>query len=257
MTHPGLLVDIKDGIMTITFNQPRKKNPIGVGIMAEFRKILDEAASNDSVDFVVLTGSGDYYSSGMDMSPPTEPLNTGNHITVGREFVGSFIDFPKLLIAIVNGPAVGIAVTTLALCDLVYCSSEATFVVPFCLHGLSAEGCSSYLFPRIMGSSRANEILQFGKKFTAAEAKEWGFVTDVYKPEELKSVLLPKLQKMKNTLVQASIRVNKKLIRQCDSKLLHEVNAAEWEELETRSSSPEFISALMRFAERKRAGNKL
>lgn len=52
--------------------------------MAEFRKILDEAASNDSVDFVVLTGSGDYYSSGMDMSPPTEPLNTGNHITVGR-----------------------------------------------------------------------------------------------------------------------------------------------------------------------------
>lgn len=54
-----------------------------------------------------------------------------------------------------------------------------------------------------------------------------------------------------------SIRVNKKLIRQCDSKLLHEVNAAEWEELETRSSSPEFISALMRFAERKRAGNKL
>lgn len=52
---------------------------------------------------------------------------------------------------------------------------------------------------------QANEILQFGKKFTAAEAKEWGFVTDVYKPEELKSVLLPKLQKMKNTLVQAVI----------------------------------------------------
>lgn len=54
-----------------------------------------------------------------------------------------------------------------------------------------------------------------------------------------------------------SIRVNKKLIRQWDSKVLHEVNAAEWKELETRLSSPEFIAAILKFAERKAAGNKL
>ena len=72
---------------------------------------------------------------------------------VTRKFVGSFIDFPKPLIAAINGPAVGISVTVLGLFDIVYATDRATFHTPFMELGQSPEGCSSFTFPRIMGPS--------------------------------------------------------------------------------------------------------
>ena len=75
------------------------------------------------------------------------------------DFVDAFIDFEKPLIAGVNGPAIGIGVTTLALCDLVLASSNSTFQCPFTKIGQSPEGTSSYSMPAILGPSGASELL--------------------------------------------------------------------------------------------------
>ena len=73
-----------------------------------------------------------------------------------RKYVDAYINFPKPLIAAVNGPAIGVSVTVLGLCDLVYATDKASFHTPFMTLGQSPEGCSSLTFPRLMGHAKVN-----------------------------------------------------------------------------------------------------
>ena len=68
-----------------------------------------------------------------------------------EKYVNAYIDFPKPLVGVINGPAVGVAVTVLGLFDAVYATNSATFHTPFSALGQSPEGCSSDLFPKILG----------------------------------------------------------------------------------------------------------
>uniref|UniRef100_A0A8C3XX71 Enoyl-CoA delta isomerase 2 n=1 Tax=Catharus ustulatus TaxID=91951 RepID=A0A8C3XX71_CATUS len=186
--HDGyetLIVTTKNNITKIMFNRPDRKNAINHQMYREIIKALQEAGKNDST-IAVITGNGDYYSSGNDLNnftnvkPGEMEKMAKDGAVLLKEFVGQFIDFPKPLIAVVNGPAIGICVTVLGLCDLVYASDRATFHSPFSQLGQSPEGCSSYLFPKIMGLAKASEMLLFNKKLTAAEACAQGLVTEVF-----------------------------------------------------------------------------
>ncbi|KAK3909587.1 Enoyl-CoA delta isomerase 2, partial [Frankliniella fusca] len=158
--YKTLAVSVKNGIQTIRLNRPAKRNAINTDMYAEIPKALHAGAVDDNVVVTVVTGSGSYYCSGNDLSGYLEW--DGNDLertakqaaNVIQSFVQTFIDFPKILVAVVNGPAVGLATTTLALFDLIYCSKTATFSTPFIALGLTPEGCSSYTFPKIMGSMR-------------------------------------------------------------------------------------------------------
>uniref|UniRef100_A0A8I3X0A0 Enoyl-CoA delta isomerase 2 n=1 Tax=Callithrix jacchus TaxID=9483 RepID=A0A8I3X0A0_CALJA len=183
--YETLMVTSEDGITKITLNRPAKKNAINIEMYHEIMRAL-KAASKDDSSITVLTGNGDYYSSGNDLTNFTDIPPGGveekakNSAILLREFVGCFIDFPKPLIAMVNGPAVGISVTILGLFDAVYASDRATFHTPFSHLGQSPEGCSSYTFLKIMGPAKATEMLVFGKKLTAGEACAQGLVTEVF-----------------------------------------------------------------------------
>ena len=175
-------------------------------------------------------------------------------------FVQSFIDHPKPLIALVQGPAVGIAVTTLGLCDVVYCSDRATFHTPFSSLGQSPEGCSAAIFPRTMGLSKANEVLLFGKKLTAGQACDRGLVAEVlpdatFVREAWAKVTayskLPPLVRCSLCCTAAemlqSMRYSKQVVRGTYKKMLDETNTNECNRLEERWISEECVNAIMQF----------
>lgn len=172
------------------------------------------------------------------------------YLRVCRNFVNCFIDFPKPLVAAVNGPAVGIAVTLLGLFDVVYASDKATFHTPFSQLGLIPEGCSSYTFPKIMGTAKAAEVLIFGKKLTAAEACARGLVTEVFPDSTFQREVWTRL-KTYAKLPKNAMRVSKELLRNLEREKLHAVNEEECRAIQGRWMSDESLNAVASFLSRK------
>ena len=185
---------------------------------------MNEAANDPSVKVAVLTGTGEYYSSGNDLNnfakmmsmvgdaadPLAASAKVGGEVMV--KFEEAFINFPKPLIAMVNGPAVGIMVTTLSLCDAVLASDTATFSTPFTSLAQSPEGCSSLTFPLIMGTLVASDVLLFGRVLNAQEAANFGLVSRVVPKDKFDQVCGSFIQNVA-ALPTGSMQASKRLIR--------------------------------------------
>ncbi|XP_053570672.1 enoyl-CoA delta isomerase 2 isoform X2 [Bombina bombina] len=253
--YESLQVSNEDNITKIILNRPEKKNAITHQMYSELVRALEAAGKDESV-ITVLTGLGDYFCSGNDLNnftniPPEGKEKMAKDAAVLLEgFVSSFIDFPKPLIAVVNGPAVGISVTILGLFDLVYATDRATFHTPFSQLGQTPEGCSSYTFPKIMGLAKASEVLLFNKKLTAHEACKLGLVTEVFPDSTFQREVWEKL-KVYSSLPKNSLAFSKQLIRSTEKEKLHAVNVQECERLIERWLSDECMNAIISFFQQK------
>uniref|UniRef100_A0A8C6THF9 Enoyl-CoA delta isomerase 2 n=1 Tax=Neogobius melanostomus TaxID=47308 RepID=A0A8C6THF9_9GOBI len=253
--YETLLVTTEDKITTIKLNRPAKKNAITTVMYDEIVTALEQAGKDNSV-LTVFTGAGDFYCSGNDLTNFTKIPDGGVELMAKqagellRKYVKAYIDFPKPLVAVVNGPAVGISVTALGLFDLVYATERATFHTPFSQLGQSAEGCSSYTFPKIMGNAKASEMLLFNKKLTAAQACDFGLVTEVFPDSSFNSEVWTRL-KSYAALPPNSLALSKQLIRSTERERLHAVNDAEVELLVERWTSDECFTAIMNFFQSK------
>jgi peroxisomal 3,2-trans-enoyl-CoA isomerase len=258
----NIVITNKDGVFTIRLNRPQKKNALLNEMYDEIAAALDVAAKDASVRVAVTTGTGDYYCSGNDLSNFMQveftPENMKKAADEGevrlRKFVDTFINFPKPLVAALNGPAVGISVTILALYDFVYARESATFSTPFTQIAQSPEGCSSYLFPKIMGHGKASEMLLLNRKLTAAEAYERNLVTQVFSDAEFDSKVEETLKYMAS-LPPHCFQASKHRIREANRQILLDVNAKECADLKERWVHEELVQALMAFFNRKKPSN--
>ncbi|XP_072014091.1 enoyl-CoA delta isomerase 2-like [Amphiura filiformis] len=248
----GIKVTTENGVCTIMLNRPHKKNALTLQTYEEIGQALETAGQDNSVVVAVLTGTGDYYCSGNDLNNfmNVDPSNMKQMAKEGgvilEKFVNAFVDFPKPLIGAINGPAVGVSVTTMGLFDVVYATDKATFHTPFSSLGQSPEGCSSYVFPKIMGSAKANEVLLFGRKLTAQEACDNGLVTAVFPDSTFKAEVQKRIEQY-SKLPRNSMRLSKNLIREVERDTLYKVNKAECTLLVERWTSEECIQAIMAF----------
>jgi len=253
----GITVEVRDGICTIWFDRPQRKNALTTDMMGHLEKALHYAAQRKDVVITVISGKGDYYCSGNDLGNFLQDPNMDPKVMAGRArdnvlaMVSAFIDFPKVLVAAVNGPAIGVAVTTMLLCDLVYASDSATFHTPFVALAQSAEAGSSYLFPYMMGLPKANELLLCGRRLDAKEAFERNMVTAVIPANEFHKEVRQRCEELAkfapNVLAQ-----NKKIVRSHMRDTLHEVNRKECDVLYELWQSEDLINALSQFFQRQR-----
>lgn len=142
MTSSGIEISNVGSVRTITFNNPKTYNAFNKYTYVALTRALNEAGDDETVAVVALTGAGSYYSAGNDMFATSVELNddfeTGREQILGivRNLTHAIIRFPKLLVAIVNGPCFGIAATTIPLCDIVY-ASESVSIIRYFMYNLS------------------------------------------------------------------------------------------------------------------------
>ncbi|MGR2825351.1 enoyl-CoA hydratase [Acinetobacter sp. 1124_18A] len=199
-------------ILTLTMSNPSKKNAINYEMYAALSQALDEAAINQEVHVVILTGEGSAFTSGNDVNAFETRNTTSTEPPSSIVFLKSLATFPKPIIAKVNGVAIGIGSTMLLHCDLVYVSQNSIFQFPFVNLGLVPEAGSSYILPRLLGFARASEIILLGEKFSAQQAKNYGLVNNICEENELDQFVEDMATKLANKPSQA-LQLSKKLLR--------------------------------------------
>ncbi|VDL85185.1 unnamed protein product [Schistocephalus solidus] len=175
-------------------------------VLMELTKALHHA-TEDSISLVMLCGLGHVFSSGIDLSAFTlasipfvsaesAELVASQFSDALREFLLTVSNFPKLLVAGVNGPALGLGVAMLPLFDLVYASDCATFHLPYAQLGQTAEGGASFTLPNLVGLPLANDLLLASRKLSAREALQRGLVSDVLFPKNFRQELLLRCERL-------------------------------------------------------------
>jgi enoyl-CoA hydratase/carnithine racemase len=187
-----LQVERSGGIVTITFDRPEKKNAINDIGWHELRDVARELHDDQTVRCVVLTGAGDAFCSGADVSggrAEVEVGPAGRHQLARMHYIHSVCsllhELPMPTIAKINGVAAGVGLNIALGCDLTVASEEARFSEIFAKRGLSLDGGGSWLLPRLIGLHRAKELAFFADVITAQEAERLGLVNRVVPAAEL------------------------------------------------------------------------
>jgi enoyl-CoA hydratase/carnithine racemase len=245
-----LQTELNEGIFTLRFNRPDKRNALSLAMYAALAAELNKADEDDAVRVVLITGSDDCFTSGNDLSDFMTSPPTGADSPV-LAFLSAISRFRKPIVAAVNGAAVGVGVTMLLHCDLVYAGESASFQLPFVNLGLCPEAGSTLLLPRLMGHQRASELLLWGETFSANKALEVGIVNAVFSDEE---VLAAARAKALQVAAQpaASVRLTKALLKQEYAGSLQETITTEAINFMKRLQSPEAGEALQAFMQRRK-----
>ena len=182
--YETLLIERRDGIAIVTLNRPEVLNAfnpkMGKEILAAFRVLADD----DDTRVVILTGAGRAFCSGADISKPKDRASQWNPNVI-RGYESStmmsrlMVNYPKPIIAAINGVALGVGFTLTLPCDIRLASENARFGATFTRIGMVPELGSSFLLPRIVGFGKAMELVLTARVIDAQEAKELGLVNKV------------------------------------------------------------------------------
>ena len=192
---PDLLVDVMDGVATLTMNRPDARNALSLEMRAGMHEFLDEHEFDDSVRCVVIKGAGDHFMAGGDvksfakMAGEQSPEELRTHflhrIHDLHGFISTMRRFPKPIIASTRGAVAGAGVSLAAACDLIIASEDAFFTLAYCHIGISPDGSATYSLPRMVGVKKAMEMVLLGDRLDAEAMATAGLVNMVVPTDAL------------------------------------------------------------------------
>ena len=182
-------------VSLLTLNRPERLNAMSFGLVADLHDALDEVAADGDCKVVVLTGAGRGFCAGLDLKDWGTPPAPGEHRHVhanidGQAFMSNITTHlratPQVVIAAVNGPAFGGGFALACACDLRFAARSARFCSAFIRTGLTGTDIGiTYVLPRLVGASRAADLILTGREIDADEAEGMGIVSRVVADDDL------------------------------------------------------------------------
>lgn len=243
-----ILVSTAEGIMTIAFNRPDKKNAITAAMYAAMADALESADADAAVRAVLFTGTPGCFTAGNDLQDFLANPPSGNDSPVAR-FLRAISTARKPLVAAVTGVAVGVGTTMLLHCDLVYAAKSAKLSLPFVNLALVPEAASSLLLPRSIGNRRAAEMLLFGEPLTADQAAAWGLINAAVEDEALAATAMQAARKLAAKAPQA-LMLSKQLMKPKPEEIAAQMQA-EMQYFSAQLLSAEAREAMAAFFEKR------
>lgn len=183
-----LEISTRGRVRILTLARPEALNAFNEALYDATTDALLEAAADDEIAVVILTGKGRAFSAGTDLTEMQARITATDFIPGRHGFLG-LIDalsaFSKPLILAINGLGIGIGATVIGYADLVFMSSTARLKCPFTSLGVAPEAASSYLLPQLIGRQNAAWVLMSSEWISAQEAREMGLVWKVSEPDAL------------------------------------------------------------------------
>lgn len=190
MGYETVLVDRADGVATVTLNRPEARNALDMRMREELAGVFDELEADETVRVIILTGAGGHFCAGGDVKSMVKRHTAADgraRVELLNRFVLRLFHFPKPTLAMVDGFAVGAGCNIALGCDIVIASDRARFGEVFAKIGLVPDGGGTWLLPRLVGLSKAKELVFSADIIDAAEALRIGLVNRVVPAAELEA----------------------------------------------------------------------
>jgi 2-(1,2-epoxy-1,2-dihydrophenyl)acetyl-CoA isomerase len=187
--HPSLILERRASALWLTLNRPDAGNAIDVSLAAALGEAASDTCHDPEVRVVVITGAGKLFCAGGDIRAFGEGESASDAINAITSrlhpAIEALLALPKPIVTLINGPAAGAGLGLALLGDIVLASKIAHFTSAYTAIGLTPDGATSWLLPRLIGLRRAQEMVLTNRRVSADEAERIGLVTRVVEADEL------------------------------------------------------------------------
>jgi len=257
MDLKDILYEKQDGIAVATFNRPECLNAFRNATLHEFQRVLEDVKTDDAVRALVLSGQGRAFSSGRDLKHLTA-LYKGKgaraalrkEVDLLAQLTRQLVEMPKVIIAALNGVAVGIGIEFALACDIRIASENASFGFPEVKRSLFVTNGVLYFLPRLVGLGRAKAWLLTGERVLAQEALESGLVTRVVDAHQLHDAAFELAQTIAAN-APLSVRLTKSAFWKVNELDLDAVMRLEADSVLACHASEDFVEGARAFVEKR------
>jgi len=250
-------LSVEDGVARVTLDRPERRNAIDDAMWGELLGVMDRVLDDRAARVLLLCGAGGNFTAGADVALVTgvgEETTAPQPAPGAHPFLGVLDhlveSFDKPIVAAVDGVAVGFGLTVLLHCDFVYVTTRVRLRAPFVRLGVVPEAGSSFLFPEVLGTRRAAELLFTADFIDGPRALEMGIANACVEPEALLPTALATARRVAEN-PPAAVRATKRLLLEVRREQVRAAIGRENEAFARRMGSPENLEAIRAFREKR------